>query len=49
MFIGRIIIPAIVTLGVTGSILVGSAVPTVVTQVPTANVVAAAPYTYMHA
>lgn len=48
MLIRRIIIPAIVTLGAAGTILVGSAAPTVVAQAPTAHVVALAPYTYMH-
>jgi hypothetical protein len=47
MRIRRAIIPAILALGVAGSILAGSAVPAAVAQAPAAHAVAASPNMYV--
>ena len=44
MLIRRIIIPAIVTLGAAGSILVGSAAPAVTAQAPAAHALASSSF-----
>jgi hypothetical protein len=48
MSIRRVLVPVIVALGMAGSILAGSAAPTVAAQGPSAHAIAAAPGSFYH-